>query len=140
MMPAVEVANRTSFTIREGQVASLVRRVREKEKMGKGVISITFLTPSLMRSVSRTWHGKDEPSNVLSFPSREMKEWEAGEVLLCPFTVRKEARQRGVPFADHLKFLLLHGLLHCVGYAHGEKMETRERFWGKTLSRIRLMH
>jgi probable rRNA maturation factor len=75
-----------------------------------------------MRSLKREHLGLDEPTDVLSFPIDGREELpqgvprQLGDVVLCPQVVGEEWR-----------WPLVHGLLHLLGYDHGEAMERRER-------------
>ncbi|MGD0531234.1 MAG: rRNA maturation RNase YbeY [Methyloceanibacter sp.] len=88
-----------------------------------------------MRTLNRTWRGKDAPTNVLSFPAGET----VGEVFPCPLgdvvlageTVLHEAALQGVAAADHVSHLVVHGMLHLLGHDHArddeaERMEALE--------------
>jgi probable rRNA maturation factor len=71
------------------------------------------------------FRGKDAPTNVLAFPA-----WEPGmrsppgaplsfgDIVLAFETVAGEADEQGKPFADHLRHLIVHGVLHLLGHDH----------------------
>jgi probable rRNA maturation factor len=86
-----------------------------------------------MRSLNRTWRGKDAPTNVLSFPSGEIAATGfLGDVALAAETARREAREQHIAFQDHVSHLVVHGVLHLLGFDHdddraAEQMETLER-------------
>jgi probable rRNA maturation factor len=90
-----------------------------------------------MRALNRTWRGKDSATNVLSFPAGESPSTMPGElrplgdVVLAAETVCAEARDRGIPVADHAAHLIVHGTLHLLGFDHetdaeAERMEAAE--------------
>jgi probable rRNA maturation factor len=92
---------------------------------------------SEVRTLNRTWRGKDASTNVLSFPSG-LPEGEArgepyplGDVVLAGETVLQEAGQQGIAVADHVSHLVVHGMLHLLGHDHerddhAERMEALE--------------
>ena len=90
-------------------------------------LSVAFLPPRRMRVYNRRYRGKDEPTDILSFPLGPL----SGEILLSP----AEARRRARPFCrrgeDFILFLFIHGLLHLKGMRHGSKMEREERTFRK---------
>lgn len=75
---------------------------------------------------------RETPTNVLSFPAPPNPEGHLGDIALAFGVCRAEARTQGKPLADHLRHLVVHGLLHLLGYDHvteaqGQEMETLER-------------
>jgi probable rRNA maturation factor len=89
-----------------------------------------------MRLVNKKWRGVDKPTNVLSFPSPAMPV-PAGEVahlgnLALAFdTVEREASEGNKPVVHHFVHLVVHGMLHLLGYDHedekqGDEMEAKE--------------
>lgn len=77
-----------------------------------------------VRLLNATYRGKDKPTNVLSFPSPDAGVLEAeeadflGDVILARETVMREAGELGVAASHHLQHLVVHGLLHLLGYDH----------------------
>jgi probable rRNA maturation factor len=83
-----------------------------------------------MQALNLKWRGKDAPTNVLSFPSGE-EQGHLGDVVLAYETVEGEAEQQNIAIADHAAHLVVHGMLHLLGYDHEQeddavKMETLE--------------
>ena len=86
-----------------------------------------------LRRVNRTYRGLDKPTDVLSFPGAD---GHLGDVLISVPTARRQAAARGVSAERELKVLLLHGVLHCLGYDHETDrgtMHRLERKWGRKL-------
>ena len=121
-MITVETENRSGVDVGENEAAELARRVLTAEGIGDGELGIAFVGPDEMRTLKREHLGIDEATDVLSFPLDGRDEVPEGvpralgDVVLCPAVVGDEWR---VP--------LVHGLLHLLGYDHGEEMEVRER-------------
>jgi probable rRNA maturation factor len=83
-----------------------------------------------MRQLNRRWRGKDAPTNVLSFPTGETRM--LGDVVLAFETVVREAEEGDRPFVHHFRHLIVHGVLHLLGYDHeaesdAVRMENHER-------------
>src|SRR5690606_41420370 len=91
------------------------------------------------RAPSRHARGKDQATNVLSFPA-ELPEGLPegvhmpllGDIVLCAPVVAREAREQGKPLAAHYAHLTVHGVLHLLGWDHedekdAEAMEQLER-------------
>ena len=96
---------------------------------------VAFTDDAAMRRLNGHFRGKDKPTNVLSFPSGMPAVAGArcnlGDIVLGAETVVREAAEQAVTPADHLRHLVLHGLLHLMGYDHetdsdAETMEALE--------------
>jgi probable rRNA maturation factor len=117
----IEVANRSGVTVDEEGAAELARRVLGAEGIEDGELGLAFVDAEEARALKREHLGVDETPDVLSFPIDEREELPAGvprqlgDVVLCPEVV-----------GDAWRDPLVHGLLHLVGYDHGEEMEARE--------------
>jgi probable rRNA maturation factor len=93
-------------------------------------VSVLLADDARVRSLNRTWRGKDSPTNVLSFPAESGPVLGAipgpvllGDVVVALETARREAEAEGKPLADHLSHLLVHGTLHLLGHDHEEDAE-----------------
>jgi probable rRNA maturation factor len=93
-------------------------------------ISVVLASDAAVRALNQRWRSKDAPTNVLSFASGEPHL--LGDIVLAFETVAREAHEQGKPFAHHLRHLIVHGVLHLLGYDHDRprdatRMENRER-------------
>jgi len=112
--------------------------LRRAEAPPEAVIDITLTDDAAQRDLNRIWRGKNAPTNVLAFPASDPTfpvptgaPLLLGDVVLAYETVRCEAVEQHKPFADHLRHLVVHGVLHLLGYDHedaadAERMEARE--------------
>ncbi len=106
----------------EAAAEELARRVLASEEVADGELGIVFVGPDEIRALKQEHLGVDEATDVLSFPLDGREELQAGipralgDVVLCPQIV-----------GDEWRAPLVHGLLHLLGYDHGDLMEARER-------------
>jgi probable rRNA maturation factor len=103
--------------------AALVRRVVEAVLRGErreALISITFLGRDAMRRLNAEHKGHDRPTDVLSFALADQGGRAVGDVYVCPWIARREARARGIPLREELVRLVVHGTLHALGREHPE--------------------
>jgi probable rRNA maturation factor len=100
-----------------------------------GEIGVLLTDDNGIRALNRAWRGADKPTNVLSFPAAPRGTGPTaphlGDVALAYETVHMEATDEGKDFADHLAHLVVHGVLHLLGYDHAADdeatdMESRE--------------
>ncbi len=120
-MLSVEVDNRSGVEVEEGAAVELACRVLRGEGVDDGELGLAFVAPEEMRALKRKHLGIDEPTDVLSFPIDGREELPSGvpralgDIVICPQVVRDEWRGP-----------LTHGVLHLLGFDHGEEMEARE--------------
>ena len=85
-------------------------------------LSVLWTDDQQMAQLNRDWRGKDGPTNILSFdngtPDPETGRLQLGDLALGLEVIETEAARAGIPVADHLAHLLLHGLLHLCGFDH----------------------
>lgn len=93
-------------------------------------ISVVLVDDATQRILNETWREKDRPTNVLSFPATDtvagavpQREFPGvpltlGDISLAFETVAAEAAEQGKPLAGHLTHLVVHGVLHLLGYDH----------------------
>ena len=116
--------------------ARLALRLGEAPAMA--VVDITLADDATLRALNRTWRGKDSSTNVLAFPAADPMlppppgaPLLLGDVVLAFETVRREAAEQHKPLADHLRHLVVLGVLHLLGHDHAydaeaARMEARE--------------
>lgn len=88
-----------------------------------------------LADLNRDWRGRDGPTNVLSFPGSDAAPpgmpAQLGDIAISCETVLREAADAGIPAEHHLSHMVVHGVLHLLGYDHeadgeAELMERRE--------------
>lgn len=94
---------------------------------GAAELSLVLADDIMLRRLNREWRGLDKPTNVLSFPAGDAPPPGAplllGDVILAFETVSAEAVTQGKGFCDHLRHLVIHGVLHLLGFDHEESAE-----------------
>jgi probable rRNA maturation factor len=121
-MISVEVENRSGVAVDEAAAVELAGRVLRAEGLDDGELGIAFVGTDEMRALKAEHLGIDEPTDVLSFPIDGRDELPEGmpralgDVVICPQVVGEEWR-----------WPLAHGLLHLLGYDHGDEMTAREQ-------------
>jgi probable rRNA maturation factor len=88
-------------------------------------LCIVLADDAEQQRLNNLFRGQDTPTNVLAFPA-----WEPGmrspagaplllgDVVVAFETVAREAAEQSKPFADHLRHMIVHGVLHLLGYDH----------------------
>jgi probable rRNA maturation factor len=107
-------------------------------------ITVLFSDNATLKTLNKDWRGKNKPTNVLSFPAaQEMKVPRGevkplGDIALAYETIVQEALISGKTLKAHTAHLIVHGVLHLLGYDHiddvdAQKMEAKEIRILKTL-------
>ena len=102
------------------------------------VAVVAFGDDAYVRVLNARYRGKDAPTNVLSFPDAgpviepdigpdaEGETRSLGDIVLARETVMREAGEQAVDFSHHVTHLIVHGVLHLLGYDHGVDAEAEE--------------
>ena len=101
-------------------------------------IGIRLDTDAEVQALNAQFRQKDKPTNVLSFPTDDADAWDEddevmylGDIIIADGVLAREAAEKGLPVAQHLQHLVVHGILHIYGYDHivdteAEMMENTE--------------
>ena len=127
-MIVVESTNRSGVAVQDVLAEEVARAVLAGEGVSDGELGLTWVAPDEMRGLKREHLGIDEATDVLSFPLDGRDELPEGmpralgDVVLCPQVVGAEWRAP-----------LVHGLLHLLGYEHGDEMDGREEAYAELM-------
>ncbi len=107
--------------IAEGVLAA-ERRVAE--------LSISFVGREGIRRLNHRWLGRNDLTDVIAFPLDLPGGRLAGDIYICRWVAAREARERSIPVRQELARLIVHGVLHVLGYEHpdGER-RTGSAMW-----------
>jgi probable rRNA maturation factor len=101
----------------------------------KIALTIRLVSEAESQQLNARYRGKDQPTNVLSFPSEAAPDFATpylGDLVICAKVVQKEAKEQGKKLNHHWAHMVVHGCLHLLGYDHiknrdADEMETLER-------------
>ncbi|MDP1709332.1 MAG: rRNA maturation RNase YbeY [Candidatus Komeilibacteria bacterium] len=79
-------------------------------------LAVVFVSTSEIKSLNRSYRGKNRATNVLSFTAAESQE--LGDIIICPAIAAAEARGADQSFTGYVNYLFIHGLLHLLGFDH----------------------
>lgn len=117
-------------------------------------VALVLIDEQQMAELNNVHMGREGPTDVLSFPIETAAPGsppkrgpggppiELGDVFISPSVVRRNAEQHGVPFEDEIALMVVHGLLHLLGWDHEDeadavRMEDRERELLSRIGRVR---
>lgn len=95
----------------------------------KGIINIIVVSENDMEELNQSYRKKEGPTDILTFSylnSVERATDIAGEIYLCLEKIRLYALEREVSYESQLRYIIIHGLVHMMGYDHETDNESRE--------------
>ncbi len=145
---SIEVANESGVPVDEQQLVRVARHVLDRLGVSPlAELSVLLVDQDAMEKLHVRWMGEPGPTDVLAFPMDELDlrgsrgvghggsdEPEdpgpavLGDVVLCPAVAARQAEQAGHGPEDELQLLCTHGVLHLLGYDHGDPEEHAEMF------------
>jgi probable rRNA maturation factor len=138
---SIEVANEAGVAVDETAIASIARHVLTTMQVSPAAeLSIMLVTTEVMSELHERWMEEPGPTDVMAFPMDDLVDESRrpdapeigpallGDVVLCPAFAAAQARDAGHGLPDELYLLTVHGVLHLLGYDHGEPEQEREMF------------
>lgn len=118
----------SSLADAQALLARAAEAVAQAVDVDPGATATVVLTDDAeVRRLNAQWRNKDKPTNVLSFPAPEQPGANfLGDVILAAETVMAEARDGDMPLDHHVTHLVVHGLLHLLGFDHETDAEAEE--------------
>lgn len=129
----IHIHNRQrTITIDIPRLKKHLQQVLEYLSCGEAELSIVFANDQFLRDLNRTYRHTDRPTNVLAFPQLPMPHTDdlpslLGDVVVSLPTAAREARESDQPVEAHVLYLVLHGILHLLGYEHEHSPADRQR-------------
>lgn len=139
----IEINNITNILINEGLLHKIAKKVLDGENVkNEQDLSIAFIGQGRMKEINKRYRGKNKATDVLSFSTftrgrhkQFQKVQGLGEVIICLSEVKKNAKKFSSTFEKELAKILIHGILHLLGYDHekkeseAKKMEEKEQYY-----------
>lgn len=92
--------------------------LQQMEKI-EAELSLALVGDREIQKLNHRYRGQDKPTDVLSFPLQDrLCPTLLGDVVISMDTARRQAERRRIPLAEEIQTLLIHGILHLLGYDH----------------------
>ena len=138
----VFVANESGMPLESDGFADLLRfAIADLGVHPQAEVSLLAVDVQSMSDLHEQWMDEPGPTDVLSFPMDELTErgsWRQdpappgpallGDIVVCPEYAVRQAAERGHPFRHEMNVLVVHGLLHLLGYDHAEPDDEQAMF------------
>ncbi|MBN1494669.1 rRNA maturation RNase YbeY [Candidatus Peregrinibacteria bacterium] len=126
----LEYYNETGHPVSAVIFEELLDVINQKiPQKNKALITLTLVNKKLIRQINKKYRKTDAPTDVISlsylntdYPGQNI----LGEIFICVDIAERQAKEHGHDLRTELKFLFVHGVLHCIGYEHAteEDFET----------------
>jgi probable rRNA maturation factor len=139
---SIDIANESGMDVDEALLADLARHILDGLRVHPlAELSVLLVDQSAMTELHVRWMGEDGPTDVLAFPMDELRlpqpgthgdhsqpdpdaaEALLGDVVICPQVAAEQAAEAQHDVQDEIDLLCTHGILHLLGYDHGEPEE-----------------
>jgi len=130
----IEINNLTTIQIDEEFLGKVCQKVLESEDKKASDLSIALVGQGRIRELNKRYRGKNRVTDVLAFPNNEFG---LGEIVICLREIKKNAKRFSSTFEKELARVLIHGILHLLGYDHeksnaqAKKMEGKQNYYLK---------
>jgi probable rRNA maturation factor len=141
---SIEVLDESGGDVDVTELSRLARFAMDRMRVHpQAELCIKLVDEATIAELNEQWMEKEGPTDVLAFPMDELRpglvdeepeEGVLGDLVLCPAVAARQAEearskgQTGYTTSDEVNLLTVHGVLHLLGYDHGEPEEHREMF------------
>jgi len=127
----ISVSGRLPRGVTEVRIHAAIREAfRSARRKERGDVSVQFVTEKAIAKLNRYACGKERPTDVLAFPSEVSapgeKEW--GDIFIATTYAERQAEHRHITVAEEIFRLVIHGVLHLLGYDHRHADEEADMF------------
>ncbi len=115
--------NQSKIKINRYKIHETVEKITKVLDCTDKEISLSFVDDKTIKQLNKIYLGKNKSTNVLSFSMRENEYGDVnpqilGDIVVSVETAKRDTLKSGLTFAQEIDFLIIHGLLHLLGYNH----------------------
>lgn len=114
----IEINNLTNFSVNKKFFTGVAKKVLKGENRERENLSIAFVVAGEIKKLNQKYRNKNKPTDVLSFEKASDLKEEYSEVIICPQLVKENSLDSKLTFKKELAKILVHGILHTLGYDH----------------------
>lgn len=134
LVMSIGIFNKTEEKIDKSFVRKVVKHTLKKMKAEKSEVNIIFVGLEEIHEINKTYRNVDRPTDVISFALEDTEdvtvyeERVLGDIYICLDKVHEQAKEYGHTEIREMAFLIVHGLLHLLGYDHMIKEDEKIMF------------
>ena len=131
---SIGIFNKTEEKIDKSFVRKVIKYTLKKMSASDSEVNIVFVGLDEIHEINKTYRGVDRPTDVISFAledNDDISVYDArvlGDIYICLDKVHEQAKEYGHKEEREMAFLIVHGLLHLLGYDHMEKEDEKVMF------------
>jgi len=135
----IEINNLTNISVDKKLLKNIAQRVLNEENKKRKDLSIAFVNLNKIKEINKKYKGKNKITDVLSFSGIGInfipQDKNLGEIIICLKEVKKNAKKYKSEFKTEITRVLIHGILHLLGYDHEKseketkKMENKQNYY-----------
>jgi probable rRNA maturation factor len=133
---------KTRIPLARERVSAIARAVLRAHRVENAVVSITFITTTRIAALNRQHLGHTGPTDVIAFTFARHRPGDpiVGDIYIAPDVARRNARERGLSVREELSRLVVHGVLHTLGFDHPSgDARVASRMWRRQESLLRAL-
>ncbi len=104
------------------------KALKNVKKLRKSEVTLVFISAVRMKAMNFKYREKNYATDILSFEPSSADS--LGDLILCPSVLKKQAKQNGHSFDYEILYMLIHGLLHLLGYDHEISLAAEKKMFG----------
>jgi probable rRNA maturation factor len=108
------------------KVKEWAQKILKQLGLERKELSILLVDDEEIKRLNSQYLGRKRPTNVIAFPMDGPNEHLLGDIVISTETAQREAEKLNLPFEEHLARLLIHGILHLLGYEDQTKSQYRK--------------
>lgn len=115
-LQVLNLINESKIAMPKKFIQDVDKFLRKELKLAEKELTIVFMNPEPAKKINMQYRKKNYATDVLSFlsPTKE----DLGDLVLCPQVLKKQAKEHALSFKAELAYMLIHGVLHLLGYDH----------------------
>lgn len=135
----IDVTNLTASSVDEDFLINIGKNVLKEEKETEKELSVVLVGSARIKKLNAKYRGKNRVTDILAFPEIEVGSFQQtqalGEIIICLREVKKNAKRFNCTFEAELARVLIHGILHLLGYDHeiskekAREMEEKQQYY-----------
>lgn len=123
----VEINNKAGYDLDPAGIKEVVEKILHYFQKDGSEVSVALVDDAEITELNRTYRGKEGPTDVLAFPaSEEDEKGFLGEIVIDQQQISRQAREFDNTAREEFLFILVHGLLHLLGYSDSTEKDKKE--------------
>ena len=133
----VDYINNTDYNVDINALNKVIEEVKKEEKLDNIYFSVIFIDNEEIKKINKQYRNIDKETDVISFALEDDKTYPKldfrmlGDIYISVDKIKSQAKEYGHSELREECFLLVHGLLHLLGYDHTKSLEDEKIMFDK---------